>query len=180
MDAEVVKTLEEAGMDLTFTDELLHIGMCTDADDRPISFDDDVPVLAISGHDVCAVTLRPAGQLFVGDACPPDLARGPTDEYFWFFYMIEVTASDYCEVADRPEPDQEFKRLYRLLGRRPDARDWNPLFSHLRAAARLYMSIRDVSRREFEAVMARLEKSARRWGEGYGSTNYVECIRRIA
>ena len=72
--------------------------------------------------------------------------------------------------------DQEFERLYNHLRRRPDGTDANPILSYLQAAARLYMSLRDVSQAEFEAVARRLTKSARTYSEGLSSTNYTDLV----
>jgi len=38
------------------------------------------------------------------------------------------------------------------------------------------MSLRDVSRKEFEAVVGRLERSVRHFSTGYSSTNYFEIV----
>jgi hypothetical protein len=54
--------------------------------------------------------------------------------------------------------------------------DANPLFSYLRAASRLYLSLRDVSRAEFEAVANRLRVSARTFSAGIDSTNYHHFV----
>ena len=73
---------------------------------------------------------------------------------------------------NRPETDAEFERLYRLLRRNPDGQDAHPLFSYLQGAVRLYMSLRDVSQAEFEAVVNRLSQSAKWHSTHTGSTNY--------
>jgi hypothetical protein len=91
--------------------------------------------------------------------------------------MIEGTALDYCQVTNQPETDEEFYRLYRHLSRRPDGRDSHPLFSYLQAAAQLYMSIKDTSRAEFEAVTGRLALSARHFSMGPTSRNYINTLR---
>jgi len=54
--------------------------------------------------------------------------------------------------------------------------DANPLFSYLRAAARLYLSLRDVSRDEFEAVAERLRRSAKTFASRLDSTNYYRLV----
>ena len=79
MDAEVVKTLEDAGMDTRFERCPLHIAilMGSEDNDRPVPLDDDDSVLVVCGEDTCEVRLRPIAQLFSGDARPPDFARGP-------------------------------------------------------------------------------------------------------
>jgi len=90
--------------------------------------------------------------------------------------MLERVAVDYCARAGRVEKDMELERLYRQLQRRPDGRDANPLFGYLQAAARLYMSIRDVSSAELEAVAGRLARSAGHYTDGPSSTNYHRFV----
>ena len=92
--------------------------------------------------------------------------------------LIELTVIDYCVTTRRVVTDQEFERLYVHLRRRPDRTDAEPLFSYLQAAVRLYLSLRDISQAEFEAVVRRLAHSAQRYSAGYASRNYVEVARR--
>jgi hypothetical protein len=54
--------------------------------------------------------------------------------------------------------------------------DANPLFSYLRAAARLYLSLRDVSRAEFKAMANKLRVSARAFATRRDSTNYHHFV----
>jgi hypothetical protein len=120
--------------------------------------------------------LEPISQLWTGSAVAPDFSFAPPPEYEPFFILIEATAAEFCDATGRPERDREFERLYRLLRRRPDGVDANPLFSYLRAAARLYLSLRDVSRAEFEAVANRLRVSARTFSTRIDSTNYHHFV----
>lgn len=46
----------------------------------------------------------------------------------------------------------------------------------IQAAARLYMSIYDVSQTEFEAVAQRLSVSARHFSMGPSSSNYLRVV----
>jgi hypothetical protein len=96
-----------------------------------------------------------------------------------FFCLIERTAADFCVSTGRMEPDDEFRRLYRLLARRPGGDDRNPLFSYIQAGARLYMSLKDVSRAEFEAVALRLSRFARNVSTGATSANYIQSAKRL-
>ncbi len=123
-----------------------------------------------------AVTLRPVRELFRGDRKAPDLARGPTPDLEPFFMLLEYTVVRFCEADGRDETDQEMERIYTLLRRRPDG-DGGRLHSYLRAAARLYMSVRDVSAAEYEAVMRRLAKSARTFSVQPLSRNYLATLR---
>jgi hypothetical protein len=177
MDERVVKELVRLGIDVTLNERLPVVGIRLDRDGSGIlPLEDEVAV--IEGDRTAIVTLRSASELFVGDVRPPDFANGPGDDYVLFFALIERTAADYCATRRLIDKDLEFERLYRHLRRRPDGRDANPLFSYLRAAARLYMSLRSVSRWEFESVAERLSRSARHFSQGPTSTNYFEYVGR--
>ncbi len=121
---------------------------------------------------------KQATELFVGDRQPPLMGRDVPEEYIPFFAMIERCAGLICRARGRPEVDEEFERIYRQLRRRPDGTDKNPMFGYIQRAARVYMSLTDVSRAEYEAVMNRLSKSARTFHTHVGSTNYFEFALR--
>src|SRR5215471_10215985 len=108
----------------------------------------------VRGDEELTVTLRPVRELFTGNAPAPDLARGPTPEVEPFIRFLEQTVATFCRIDGRSETDQEMERIYALLRRRPDSVD-GPLHSYIRAAARLYMSLYDISQAQYEAVMAR-------------------------
>lgn len=173
MDRHVIEVLAGAGIDTTIEDCFPVIPVRVEGG-KPVPLDVEVPVK--NGDALALVPLQSIPNLFAGSATPPSFAKGPTDEYVLFFTLIERTAVDYCTVTSRAEYDEEFDRLYRLLRRRPDGRDGNPLFSYLQAAVRLYMSLRDVNQQEFEAVLQRLAQSARRYTDGPSSKNYFRLL----
>lgn len=174
MDKHVVEQLEKARIDTCMERELPVIPVRLSDAGKPIPVGDEVAIQ--SGKNTVLVRLKSISRLFTGSAQPPSFAKGPTDEYVFFFALIERTAVDYCDVVGRKEYDEEFERLYRQLRRRPDGTDGNPLFSYIQAAARLYMSIRDVSQSEFEAVAQRLSVSARHFSMGPSSSNYLRVV----
>lgn len=174
MDKDVVHKLQQAGIDTTLEREFPIISVRLDAAGKPMPVGDDVAVQG--GKKVAVVRLRSISRLFTGSKQPPSFSKGPTDGYLFFFALIERTAVDYCEVVGRKEYDEEFERIYRQLRRRPDGTDSNPLFSYVQAAARLYMSIHDVSQAEFEAVTQRLSVSARHFAAGPSSSNYLRVV----
>lgn len=176
MDQAVIAKLRQAGIDVSMEGQFPVVPVRLDeGTGKPVPL--GVEVAVQSGKQAAIVPLKGIPELFAGTARPPSFAHGPTDEYVFFFALIERTAVDYCTVAGRVEYDEEFERLYRQLRRRPDGRDGNPLFSYLQAAARLYMSLRDVSRDEFDAVAQRLSQSARHFASGPTSTNYHRTVR---
>ena len=129
------------------------------------------------GHEgQVELTLRPVRDLFTGDRRAPDLSRGPTPELEPFFMLLEYTVVRFCDADGRDETDQEMEQVYTLLRRRPDG-GGGMLFAYLRAAARMYMSVRDVSAAEYEAVMRRLTKSARSFSMPPLSRNYLATLR---
>ncbi|MDC0710815.1 hypothetical protein POL68_20230 [Stigmatella sp. ncwal1] len=178
MDAKVVKMLEKAGMDTAYP-EVLRVTTVLGEEGRvlPLSQELPVPVLGGGGDErVVWVPLEPISRLWVGSRVPPDFSFAPPPEYEPFFILLEATAADYCSATGRPERDKEFERLYRHLRRRPDGQDANPLFSYLQAAARLYLSLCDVSQAEFEAVVNRLRRSAKTFSWSLISTNYHRLV----
>jgi hypothetical protein len=176
MDRKVIASLQLAGMDPAHP-ELLRVPTALGEQGRVVPLDPDLPVPVMDDDGrVVWLPLAPISRLWRGSAVAPDFSFAPPPEYEPFFILIEATAAEFCDAIGRPERDREFERLYRLLRRRPDSMDANPLFSYLRAAARLYLSLRDVSRAEFEAVANRLRVSARTFSTGSGSTNYHHFV----
>ena len=174
MDECVIMALTEAGTDVGTPDFWPTIPILVNDNFRVQPSQDEVLVLAGKKH--LPVALKPSSELFVGTRTPPDFARGPTQEYELFFGMLESTVIDYCTSTGSIVTDVEIERLYRHLRRRPDGSDSNPLFSYIRAAARLYMSLRETSRAEFDAVTGRLARSAKTFALGYSSTNYYDVV----
>jgi hypothetical protein len=124
------------------------------------------------------LTPRPLRELFRGSRKAPDLSRGPTPALMPLFLFLEATVVRFCEEDGRDETDEEMERIFSELRRRPDGRHLSPLHAYLHAAARVYLSARDVSEAEYEAVMSRLTKSARTFSIPPISRNYVTTLRR--
>ncbi|MFP2930451.1 hypothetical protein ACLESO_35685 [Pyxidicoccus sp. 3LG] len=175
MDANAVAELEKAGVAVDQPDRL-YVAVEWEDGKRVLPAGQRVQVRA--GEQLTHVTLQPISKLWTGDKQPPSFAKAPPPEYHPFFFLIEATAAGYCRAVRNTETDQEFERLYRHLLRRPDGTDRNPLFSYLQGAARLYMSLRDVSQAEFEAVVERLHQSAKHHQTHVGSINYFQDVLR--
>lgn len=174
MDLTVATKFDDAGIDKTFKAHVPTVGIEVNDQGRVQPVGQNVVVIA--GSKTAHVTLKKVSELFAGTKTPPSFRDGPTDEYLLFFALIEMTVIDYCRCAGRAEYDAELERLYTHLRRRPDGHDANPLFSYMQAAARLYMSVVNVSQAEFDAVCRRLSKSAGHFGMGPTSTNYCEVL----
>lgn len=164
-----MEKLQRAGLKVE-QPEMLRVAIQRDESKRVVTVRNEVPVMGNEG--LVLVPLKPISQLWTGSAVPPDLSRTPPPQYQPFFLLLESTAANYCAAQGRPEADEEFERLFRQLRRRPDGTDVHPLFSYLQGATRLYMSLRDVSQAEFEAVVNRLSQSAKWHATHTGSTNY--------
>jgi hypothetical protein len=176
MDPKVIAALEKAGMDPSHP-ELLRVPTVLGEQRRVLPLEGDLPVPVRDDEErVVWLPLCSISQLWTGSAIPPDFSVAPPPEYEPFFLLLEATDAEYCDATAQPEQDREFERLYRLLGRQPDSSDSNPLFSYLRASARLYLSLRDVSPAEFQAVADRLCCSAKAFASRLDSTNYHRMV----
>ena len=173
MDREAVEKLQRAGLKVE-QPELLRVAIQRDEQKQVMRLRGEVPVMGNEG--LMLVSLKPVTTLWTGSAVPPDLSRTPPPQYQPFFLLLESTAANYCAAVGKPETDDEFERLFRQLRRRPDGEDAHPLFSYLQGAVRLYLSLRDVSQAEFEAVVNRLSQSARWHSTHVGSTNYYREV----
>jgi hypothetical protein len=123
------------------------------------------------------LALRPVRELFTGSRKPGDLSQGPTPELEPFFMLLEYTVVRFCEADGRDQTDQDMASIFAELRRRPDG-DSGRMRGYLRAAAQLYLSVRDVSQAEYEAVMNRLAKSARTFSMAPISRNYLATLRQ--
>jgi hypothetical protein len=123
------------------------------------------------------LALRPVRELFAGNRKAHDMSRGPTPELEPLFLLLEYTVVRFCDADGHDETDQEMERIYMALRRRPDD-EGGRLHGYLRAAARLYMSAREVSQGEYEAVMNRLAKSARTFSMPPVGRNYLATLRQ--
>jgi hypothetical protein len=149
--------------------------IAVDVDGKPVSVGAEVRV-AMPDGDTTALVLRPTRELFAGSAPAPDLSRGPTPKLEPFFLLLEFTVVRFCELDGRDQTDQDMETIFAELRRRPDGKGGR-LFTHLRAASRLYLSLREVSEAEYTAVMARLTRSARTFAMAPISRNYLATLR---
>jgi len=174
MDDAVKALLAKEGFDTSLSERTIPIPVATDSGQRPLPLGRSL--ILLQGERPVTVELKDLSALFIGTRQPPSFAKEPSPEYLFFFAMIELTAVHYCECIGKAERDEEIARLYNHLRRRPDGTDDNPLFSYLQGAARLYLSLKDVSRAEFEAVANRLHRSARHFQTDAASCNYIEQL----
>ncbi|MCY1076807.1 hypothetical protein [Archangium lansingense] len=173
MDLTVIQDLKHAGLELDWP-ERLQVPIQFGAHGKALPLGEEVPVADDSWTTV-QVKLKPISQLWsVADKTPFLLRAPPHHEAF--LHLLQSTAVIYCTAMDKPETDAEFERLYRMLRQRPDGLDCHPLFSYLQGAARLYMSLRSVSRAEYEALLQRLGKLAQSFRSHEDSINYHDKV----
>lgn len=175
MNHEIARKLRESGYDLQGLARLPRVAIQVDDRLQPVILEREVPIIA-PGLEPIILELENVSELFEGDARPPDFSKGPPKAYAPLFMTIERAAADFCKFTRRHDIDREFERVYGVLRKRADGKDSNPLYSYLRAAVRLTMSIQPVSRAEFEGVIDRLRKSAATFAIGQVSRNYFETL----
>jgi hypothetical protein len=113
--------------------------------------------------------------LWRGTQQPPVLGDYP-EAYNDAFMILDFHALELCRLfGDRP--DSEMKEIYATLRRRPDGRSLGFAHDYLWRAAALVLGTRPLSQAEFEAIMARLERSCRTFEQGPSSRNYIACLR---
>jgi hypothetical protein len=114
-------------------------------------------------------------SLFRGDRQPPVLGEYP-EAYNDAFILFDLHVLEISRFfGDRR--DAEVKEIFSLLRRRPDGRSQGFVHDYLWQAATLILGTRPLSQAEFEAIMARLERSCRTFEQGPASRNYVAALR---
>ena len=175
MDSDVLETLRNAEMDPEEETWLPSALPADDEEDR--QGPEPGPCLVSDGSHHAQVRLKPVSELFSGDHEPPSFTdRPPPPRYVPFFATIELAAARYCARAGDTLRDKEYEEIYSDLRRRPDGQGRYAISEHIQCAIRLYMSVRDVSRAEYDAVLRRLTRSARTFAMGYTSMNYTENV----
>ncbi len=128
-----------------------------------------------SGNDVWNWEVDSLRALFRGDRQPPVLGDYP-EAYNDSFILFDLHALEISRFfGDRR--DAEMKEIFSLLRRRPDGRSQGFVHDYMWQAAALILGTRPLSQAEFEAIMARLERSCRTFEQGPTSRNYVAALR---
>ena len=114
-------------------------------------------------------------SLFRGDRQPPVLGDYP-EAYNDSFVLIDLHMLEISKFSgDRR--DAELKDIYSALRRRPDGRSLGFVHDYIWQAAALILGTRRLSQAEFEAIMARMERSCRTFEQGPTSRNLVAALR---
>lgn len=113
--------------------------------------------------------------LFRGDKQPPVLGDYP-EAYNDSFLLLDMHTLEISKFfGDRR--DEEMKEIYSNLRRRPDGRSLGFVHDYMWQAAALVLGTRPLSQAEFEAIIARLERSCRTFEMGPTSRNYIAALR---
>ncbi len=113
--------------------------------------------------------------LFRGDRQPPVLGDYPA-AYSDSFILLDLHVLEISRVVgDRR--DEEMREIYSWLRRLPDGRSHGFVHDYMWQAAALVLGTRPLSQAEFEAILARLERSCRTFNLGSSSRNYVTTLK---
>ena len=115
--------------------------------------------------------------LFRGDAQPPHLGDQP-QAYQEGFALFDAHLADYSVTAGCPR-DAELEQVFAALRKRLDGRSLGCLHDQFWRVSSLLLATRPLSQAEFEAIMARLERSARTFGQGSTSSNMASTISQL-
>ena len=128
-----------------------------------------------TGKAICLWETDSLRALFRGDRKPPVLGDYP-EAYNESFSLLDLHALEISKFfGDRR--DEEMLEIYSALRRRPDGRSLGFVHDYMWQAAAIVLGTRPLSQAEFEAIMARLERSCRTFAMGPTSWNYVAALR---
>jgi hypothetical protein len=115
-------------------------------------------------------------ELFRGETQPPPFPNEPPADYMPLFLFLESQVVAICEVLGS-KTDGEFEEVFNFMRRRPDGKSLNELHAFLWQAAAGLAGIWPLSALEYEAIFARLTRSARTFRTGVVSRNYILTLR---
>jgi hypothetical protein len=127
------------------------------------------------GKSFCHWETDSLRALFRGDRQPPVLGDYP-EAYNDSFILMDLHALEISKLfGDRR--DEEMLGIYSALRRRPDGKSMGFIHDYMWQAAAIVLGTRPLSQAEFEAILARLERSCRTFAMGPTSRNYVATLR---
>jgi hypothetical protein len=127
------------------------------------------------GKNVCFWETDSLRALFRGSRQPPVLGDYP-EAYEDSFTLLDLHALEIAKFSGDWR-DAEMLEIFSTLRRRPDGRSLGLVHDYMWQAAALVLGTRPLSQAEFEAIMARLERSCRTFELGPGSRNFIAALR---
>ncbi len=118
----------------------------------------------------------PLRTLFRGARDLGEFGSAPPREYDPVFAFLEVNLGRIVAARGSPLRDDEAVELFSAMRRRPDGRYQSPLYVYFRAALQALLLVRPTSEKELDAVLRRLERSARTFRADAASTNYHDDV----
>lgn len=167
-------TLAAAGIEFDPEKPLPFVQVELDERGRPRPPGDEVVVRQAEAE--VTTTLPAIGEALDAAAPPVDFGDGVPPPYNLLFAAIEGAVADFCATAERTERDREIQRIYRRLRDRPDGDDRNPLYAHLRAVLRVFLSLHPTPPATYEAIFEHLLSGVKRLAHGKDSAHYVARI----
>ena len=126
------------------------------------------------GQDFWFWEAGPLETLFRGQGQPPVLGDYP-EAYNDSFMLFDLHVLEISRFFG-PRRDAEMREIYSALRRRPDGRSLGFVHDYMWQAAALILGTRPLSQAEFEAILARLERSCRTFEFGPTSSNYLDAL----
>jgi hypothetical protein len=127
------------------------------------------------GKAVCTWQADSFRALFRGNSQPPVLGDYP-EAYNDSFVLLDMHALEISKIyGDRR--DAEMREIYSALRRRPDGKSMSFVHDYMWQASAFVLATRPLSQAEFEAILARLERSCRTFEMGPSSRNYIAALR---
>ena len=178
---DFVPSLREALAEqpLNFKHTILAAVPVKDPDKQPLrlpsGMEDRHQLALTDGEEICVWKADSLQGLFRGDKQPPVIGDYP-EVYIDSFMLLDLHALEISSIfGDRR--DAEMLEIYSQLRRRPDGRSLGFVHDYMWQAAAMVLATRPLSQAEFEAIMARLERSCRTFKMGPSSRNYVATLR---
>ena len=133
-------------------------------------------IVLVSGDDTWGWKVSSLRSLFRGTNKAPEFGAYP-EGYNESFLVLDFQAMQISDIFG-PRRDREMLEIYSALRRRPDGRSLGFVHDCMWQAAALMLGLRPLSEAEYEAILARLERSCRSFERGPTSANYVAALRQ--
>lgn len=134
----------------------------------------EVPIC--DGEKVASWTAPLLRELFRGNRVPPSLDRYPEAYIPFFGFIEEHVLAMFEELGERT--DQQMEEIYAALRRRPDGRSLGREHDFLWQSCAAMLGSHVLSAAEFEAIINRLERSARTFSMRPVSRNYAAYLKQ--